>query len=184
MAKRQVDYLNNESPVFRDVALGSKLDAMITLLNEVDTQNTGVIDLANEIRTQNTDVVDLLNQIRTQYAALMAKLDADGGVTDVNYAATVGLTEGAVSALTEGAVTTDPATAVALLNGMRTQNVDVVALANEIRTQYAALLAKLDADGGIETDYAATVGLTEGAVSALTSPAAVPSTAGAVATLK
>ncbi len=32
-----------------------------------------------------------LNDVRTKYAALLAKLDLDGGVTDTNYAATVGL---------------------------------------------------------------------------------------------
>lgn len=32
-----------------------------------------------------------LDDIRTKYAALLAKLDADGGVTDTNYAATAGL---------------------------------------------------------------------------------------------
>lgn len=32
-----------------------------------------------------------LDDVRTKYAALLAKLDADAGVTDVNYAATAGL---------------------------------------------------------------------------------------------
>lgn len=32
-----------------------------------------------------------LDDYRTKFAALLAKLDADGGVTDTNYAATVGL---------------------------------------------------------------------------------------------
>lgn len=32
-----------------------------------------------------------LNDIRTKYAALLAKLDLDVGVTDANYAATAGL---------------------------------------------------------------------------------------------
>lgn len=32
-----------------------------------------------------------LDDVRTKYAALLAKLDLDGGVTDTNYAATCGL---------------------------------------------------------------------------------------------
>lgn len=32
-----------------------------------------------------------LNDIRTKYAALLAKLDADAGVTDTNYASTQAL---------------------------------------------------------------------------------------------
>lgn len=32
-----------------------------------------------------------LDDVRTKYAALLAKLDADAGVTDINYAATAGL---------------------------------------------------------------------------------------------
>lgn len=32
-----------------------------------------------------------LDDMRTKYAALLAKLDADAGVTDTNYAATAGL---------------------------------------------------------------------------------------------
>lgn len=32
-----------------------------------------------------------LDDVRTKYAALLAKLDADAGVTDANYAATAGL---------------------------------------------------------------------------------------------
>lgn len=49
-------------------------------------------------RIHDQDVKDALEQVRldlldihTKYAALVAKLDADTGVTDTNYAATVGL---------------------------------------------------------------------------------------------
>jgi len=44
-----------------------------------------LITVLNAIVTLNTD-------LKTQYAALLAKLDADGGVTDTDYAATVGTT--------------------------------------------------------------------------------------------
>lgn len=35
------------------------------------------------------DIADDLDEIRTQFVALLAKLDADAGVNDVNYAATL-----------------------------------------------------------------------------------------------
>lgn len=34
-------------------------------------------------------VVDDLTELRTQFVALLAKLDADGGVTDTDYASTL-----------------------------------------------------------------------------------------------
>lgn len=51
--------------------------------------------LAVSDRTQLTREMDLLraelDNLRTRYAALLAKLDLDAGVTDVNYASTCGL---------------------------------------------------------------------------------------------
>jgi hypothetical protein len=38
-----------------------------------------------------TQVVTLLTEMKTDWAALLAKLDADAGVTDTNYAATLAL---------------------------------------------------------------------------------------------
>lgn len=35
------------------------------------------------------DVADDITEFRTQFIALLAKLDADGGVTDVDYASTL-----------------------------------------------------------------------------------------------
>lgn len=35
------------------------------------------------------DVADDLAELRTQFVALLVKLDADAGVTDVNYASTL-----------------------------------------------------------------------------------------------
>lgn len=43
--------------------------------------------LARELDTLRAE----LNDVRTKYAALLAKLDLDGGVTDTNYAANCGL---------------------------------------------------------------------------------------------
>lgn len=45
--------------------------------------SNGETDLAAVLR----DVIDDLNDLRSKHNALLAKLDADGGVTDTNYAA-------------------------------------------------------------------------------------------------
>ena len=55
------DHLNRKSPADYDVKMGDMLQEMITAYNN----------------------------LATQYNALLAKLDADAGVTDTNYAATV-----------------------------------------------------------------------------------------------
>lgn len=43
--------------------------------------------LAGALRDASDDITEL----RTQFAALLTKLDADGGVTDADYAATLAL---------------------------------------------------------------------------------------------
>ena len=47
--------------------------------------SSGSPSLAGALR----DVADDFTEYRTQFIALLAKLDADGGVTDVNYASTL-----------------------------------------------------------------------------------------------
>jgi hypothetical protein len=59
-----------------------------TALNR--THSLAVSDRSQLIREMDTLRAEL-NDVRTKYAALLAKLDLDGGVTDTNYAATVGL---------------------------------------------------------------------------------------------
>ena len=47
---------------------------------------------AQSASTPKTDVqvcVDAINRLENRLAALLAKLDADAGVTDANYAATI-----------------------------------------------------------------------------------------------
>ena len=41
-------------------------------------------------------LVDEVNDLQSKLAVLLAKLDADGGITDTNYAALVGATAGVV----------------------------------------------------------------------------------------
>jgi hypothetical protein len=50
-----------------------------------------IIDEFNDLRSE-------LDDVRTQFAALLAKLDADTGVTDADYASTLAL---AAAALTQ-----------------------------------------------------------------------------------
>ena len=55
------------------------------------TQSLAVSERAQLTRELDTLRAEL-NDVRTKYAALLAKLDLDGGVTDTNYAANCGLT--------------------------------------------------------------------------------------------
>jgi len=84
----------------------------------------------------------LIVAIAAGIAAMNAKLDADGGVTDTNFAATYDLT------------------ALIGRNDLRTTGIhqgDLYAVLLEIETNWNAILAKLDADAGVEDeDYAAT----------------------------
>jgi hypothetical protein len=61
--------------------------------------------LATQIRDLIDDVTGLRTAyaaLRTQYTALLVKLDADGGVTDTNYAATLPISALATQACTKG----------------------------------------------------------------------------------
>lgn len=47
-----------------------------------------------------TQLATLTAELRTDHNALLAKLDADAGVTDTNYAATVGISSPAADTIT------------------------------------------------------------------------------------
>lgn len=51
----------------------------------LETTATGTPTLASALR----DGIDDITELRTQFIALLAKLDADGGVTDEDYASTL-----------------------------------------------------------------------------------------------
>jgi hypothetical protein len=72
------DQLNRAMPAMRDAALGDV-----------------VVDLIATVNALQAD----LTALRTRYNAALAKLDADGGVTDTNYVALQ-----AMPALTAGTV--------------------------------------------------------------------------------
>lgn len=62
--------------------------AFKTVLNT--TQSLSVSERAHLIREMDALRAELDN-LRSEYASLLAKLDADSGVNDTNYAATCGL---------------------------------------------------------------------------------------------
>ncbi len=120
--------------------------------------------LLNELRTDRATMA-------TSYDALLAKLDADTGVDDDDYASTLGVggTEEAwpanpsASAIDTTTISDQGVTQVALYNILSA----IVTLGNELRTDRAtiatsfeALLAKLDLDAGVgSTDYEAKYGI-------------------------
>lgn len=56
------------------------------------TPGAGTPDLATTLR----DVADDIEALRAALAAVLAKLDADGGVTDTNYAALHAVSSGTI----------------------------------------------------------------------------------------
>jgi hypothetical protein len=143
-----------DDSVFTDIDMSQ--EDMVTFIAAAEL-------LINELRTDRTTQA-------TSFAAFMAKLDLDSGVTDTDYAAVldVGGTGAAWPANPASAAIDD-----ALLSAQGVSQPDLYAvlaatqaLANELRTDrttqsasYAALLAKLDADGLTDTDYAAVLGI-------------------------
>ena len=103
-----------------------------------DNVNNIAADPITNTGVYQGDVVTLLTTIRTQINALNAKLDADGGVTDTNYAETWNLAALDANQISQGGLN-QPAlyTRLAL-----------------IVTNWAGILAKLDDDGGVtDTNY-------------------------------
>lgn len=106
------------------------------------TDNVGKGQTIDPVGVNQGDVYDLLSSIVTNFNALNAKLDADGGVTDTNYAATWNLTALAVNNV--------------YANGFKQDA--LVAAFDEIETNFEGVTAKLDADAGVaDTDYASTL---------------------------
>ena len=64
------------------------VDALITLTTELRADHATAITFAAELKTDVDAAVADLTAIRGGVLAVTAKLDADGGVTDTNYAAT------------------------------------------------------------------------------------------------
>jgi len=86
------------------------------------------------------DLVTLMKLIQTNFDAVLAHLDSDTGVTDVNYASTLALANPTVRVESAG---------TGLGQGDKYDFLD------ELFTDYNALVAKLNTDAGVtDTDYA------------------------------
>lgn len=58
--------------------------------DSVPNPNSRQVD-PGQVPTNLDGLIALVNELRTDYNALCAKLDADAGVTDTNYAALAGV---------------------------------------------------------------------------------------------
>lgn len=111
-------------------------------------------DQSVSLRSSLGAIKTLVNELATQHSDLLAKLDADGGVPEVDYASTCGLTASAVS----GVISEHIAQGGSYAHGddavkLRLIMQDAQALANDLRAQHLALIAKLDADALGFSDY-------------------------------
>lgn len=99
-----------------------------------------------------TKAVTLANEIKTDHNGMLAKLDADGGVTGTDYES-LHATDAASLSLTVGLD-------ILRSDGIHQGDLDIfldnlITLANELKTDHNAVLAKLDADTGVtDTNYA------------------------------
>lgn len=71
---------------------GDQAKRVRAVLQSVETAGEDVEALKAAVE----DLATLANELRTDHNALLAKLDADAGVTDTNYAATNGVSAPAV----------------------------------------------------------------------------------------
>lgn len=130
----------------------AKLDQVNAVAAATGTTPAQSLDLLQDMFNALLARLDLTQSFRL----LLAKLDADGGVTDTNYGSTLAPRSDA-DVLTQftallakldldgGVTPTDFASTLA-------------ATAATLPTQFTALLAKLDGAGGVtDTDYAATI---------------------------
>ena len=75
------------------MALGSRTKHNVLELTKQVAEQGALID---ELQTKLTGLVTLTTELLTDQATLLAKLDADAGVTDANYAATCATAAAAV----------------------------------------------------------------------------------------
>lgn len=90
-------------------AVNARASAAAELGNATKTAINDMVALVNEMRIGLNAAVTLVNEVKADHNALLAKLDADAGVTDVDYAALH-----AAAAVDASAVTTPAATAIAV----------------------------------------------------------------------
>jgi len=100
------------------------------------------------VRLKQSNGVALLHELKTKHNALLAKLDADVLVADVNYvnaARTVAAFSAANADFGQGGSSTHGDAGVAVRRGLESR----VALANELKSKHNLVMTKLDADAGV-----------------------------------
>lgn len=65
------------------------LNEAVTALNALIARVAALTALANELKADHNLTVVIANEVKADHNALLTKLDADAGVTDTNYAATL-----------------------------------------------------------------------------------------------
>ncbi len=91
------EMLNVAHPGAQRIALGDRLDAIITLLNELRTTATenrvAILELIDDHASSIAIEAELKADVIAIGAAVdgvLTKMDSDGGITDTNYMATHG----------------------------------------------------------------------------------------------
>ena len=114
MARSRVRQLNRASPLFRLIKFGRILKQLITAANEVITDHattkTSVDEgktLLDELHDDHATYKAVVDELKTWAEALATKLNADAGVTDTDYDATI--TNSAPATLTAAKPTAGPA---------------------------------------------------------------------------
>lgn len=86
------------------------------VVNELQTDHATFKTVVDELKTDYTALLADVTEIRTKLIATHAKLDADAGVTDINYAATnnpAALTATAIAASAPATLTNSTALTLA-----------------------------------------------------------------------
>lgn len=60
-------------------------------------KHPNMVDLIEELQSKTGGSSALVNELKAQFNALLAKLDADAGVTDINYESTLAVEEGDIT---------------------------------------------------------------------------------------
>lgn len=100
----QKDKLNLMCPIGQEVDLGTRLDDILTLVRELYDDHATFRTVINDLKT-------FVNKINDTIDGILAKLDADTGVADTDYASTWG-TSGSDANHAPADVTSSPPSAL------------------------------------------------------------------------
>ena len=159
-----------------DTDYAATWDVTLTLdeADQVEARNpVAPLLIAGVSVLQADTILTDLTAVKAAIAGINAKLDADAGVTDTDYASTWDMSALTVTALDESDVearnSVAPMLTVASFAAIRAHSALVVADLAAVRAAIVGITAKLDADGGVtDTDYAANNDPAAALVAALT----------------